>query len=728
MPSNRLDEMLGQSKEDFWANYKAAQPKQEDLAEARRMTGVGEEGFFKSALIGTGKAFSDTVDAVKQLGAWVTGDDTELKELKQKQLEERQLYSKIGSPVGAFIGNMVGQGAQWAAPGGLALKAAKAAMPAAGALKSGLVTGAALGAAGGAAMPLAPGETVGKNALVGAIGGGVLGGALGAASPLIGKAFNAVANRNAGNKYANELIDGMVRTGAASKADVNKYQQILQDIPDEQIIAALETAKKYEQAGMRAPALFDLFDNPVVKERVLASPVSEASRVKYLQRHDELAGDIRGQYDNMNDLLDEAVRNKTVLLDSANFADDIITNAKKEVQAKTAAAYDKVKQMPLTEADREVLSNSTVLSNEYRKLVSKNSPYADSLDELNNMHNAEKIRMEKDLKRVNEMMEQNREKILTSDKYADAIMENHNLGKLRDEITQRLSTAKDTESFYTLALIKRQLRGKIDEARQAGNNSVAGEYQQVLNKLNDHMNSVSPALKEADALYAKTVSQYAELNSPEIKALAKLKGNELELQKFFDAMDPQGKMKTLDSVIGILKSKGASDEMITALGKRWLANKFLTLNPEKDVSIGLLNILGKKGNWDRIQATIKDPQLIKALDTLRMLSKNYINKSRVSIHTPRLKVLTDDYATREGTNLLVKLISKIPSARMANRMLDTSKWSDGLLQLLSRRKAAQLASNPSEAAKFLQEFAGVLSGTSAVEAGYNTSKQEPNLY
>lgn len=185
-----------------YAERKAALPK--DVSEQPQVTG----SFGQNAVAGFGKSFVDTGRGLKQLGAQAGNalglvSDQTVQGIQADVDEAKRLDKPLMDTGGGVVGNIVGQGAQYAIPASGALKVLPQAANAVRAVRGGqYLLPAAGGAAFAATQPVATGDSRLENAAWGGVGGAggqaaanVVGAAARGASQTIRPEVKALADR-----------------------------------------------------------------------------------------------------------------------------------------------------------------------------------------------------------------------------------------------------------------------------------------------------------------------------------------------------------------------------------------------------------------------------------------------------------------------------------------------------------------------------------------------------
>ena len=196
----------------------------------RDTTGAGER-----FLVGAGQSATGLVRGAQQIGAQITGNDERLAELQAQEAEERRLIEGQGGLGAAGLaGNIAGEAATFAVPGGAVFKGVRGAAKGLGAIKStalaGGATGAIEGGLAGGLQATEEGESRGTRAFVSATVGGLLGAG--------GGAIGGRATRNAPIKEAQQKAlatskeEGVsAATGELKGGLLNETQQLLDKVP-----------------------------------------------------------------------------------------------------------------------------------------------------------------------------------------------------------------------------------------------------------------------------------------------------------------------------------------------------------------------------------------------------------------------------------------------------------------------------------------------------------------
>jgi len=128
---------------------------------------VAENNIAENALIGMGQSFYKAGKGVQELYNMATGDDEKVAQLRADEAQRRQLDEPLMNTWGGNIGNIAGEGAMLALPGGAVAKGAKG-------IKSAMALEAMLGAGMGALKPTVEGESRGGNMAEGAAWGAAI--------------------------------------------------------------------------------------------------------------------------------------------------------------------------------------------------------------------------------------------------------------------------------------------------------------------------------------------------------------------------------------------------------------------------------------------------------------------------------------------------------------------------------------------------------------------------
>lgn len=311
----------------------------EDRAEIANLTGIGQEGFFESAVIGAGKAVSDIGTGVKQL----VNDSPEL---RQQVAEERRLMSKIGSPLGAAVGEI---GGAVALPG---LGAAKVAKALGGGLKGMAAGGATAGALYGGVTPLAPGEERSTNVALGGLTGGVAGATIPAALRGLGAGASALGRK-------------VKEIRPTSKAR-GIFQRSIEDLPEEQLAQGIQRGQQAIEEGVDLDV-----GRAIGSQRAMERQQRAFNRLS----NDELVGDYATKFDEQLDTqfnkllgsLSSKEPQGNIFRNIQNVAKSAERQLLKDVKDATTPMYNKLKT---ENVNREVLGDLTA-NPVYEKVLSK---------------------------------------------------------------------------------------------------------------------------------------------------------------------------------------------------------------------------------------------------------------------------------------------------------------------------------------------------------------------
>lgn len=683
-------------------------------ADAARMSNVGNEGILESALIGAGRSFVNTGRAINQL----TMNPQELAASQQQVDEERQLMSKIGSPIAATVGELGTDIGTLVLPGTGATKlfgqlgkvssvvnrlnqAANATTKAAGkfvgfgapsATKLGRAAqyigqtstiGGLGGAATGAITPMGTGETkLGQIA-----SGGAYGALLGApASALVGKAIipGAMALGRQVSKGVSRILGDAPQTSPVSRI-LSKH---LKDsgITTQDLAYAKSVADDFKLKGMEdlTPPIGTIVRSEVLGGRFADMSVSKKNNEILQMRNDEVNRRMTALGGELNDVLklSEGMTNSELLERIPAAAMTARQEAKGLAQQASRHFYEQAAQ------DRVAVD---AVSNYMKSpIVQRTIKEMDSIPELkqtmNEIKEAVFLAEPAEIKQARALLQSQ------SDEYSKILKKSpqtlkENEQQFINDYNEARTLVQDQDKLLSvpyLDLVSRRLRERAKELRtknvqEGGSDLIASKAEQTAEEFNQFLTQSSPALQEARNAYAQNLEQYMTLERQGLFKLATMsKGSIRNTIKTMTNADPED----FSNIVSVLnkQEQGLGDE----IGKIWLTDKLEeAARTDKSVLRNLSLFFAKEDRLKKARTVIQDKEARKLFDKIALVVKYYTRPLDSKQSGGLFGLPISSFQSQEILTKLWNNVQGVFNRRNIKYLLDSSKWGAEATQLLN---------------------------------------------
>lgn len=677
-------------------------------ADAERMSGVGQEGVLESLLIGAGRAPSNIGKSIQQL---TTFDPVKSQQLREEVDQERQLMSKIGSPIAAAAGEFAGDVATFAIPGagvakgvgylGRVSNTVNRLNSAAKASKLGKIAtstpktllgkagkyaglGAAGGSVGGFTSTVGTGETRAGNTLTGAALGAILAPAAGAGinkllipgAKMAGKASKSLVNRikgvsdKADNKPANKVVKDYLKDAKVTETDLRKAVAVAEDFKD----------KGLEHI---TPPIKSILRNDLLDERLNRMISTDAAQDYVLLKN----VDVNKEMDRLSNELDQLVglsdsMSNSQLLDTVPKAAAMALSRAKGVAQKASEDFYEAASRNKVELGKVSNFLKSPVVQKTMKDIKKDPEYADILHEIDTTL----VRMEPEpIKQARLMVNKGREDFDKLWKLPDGQRTRPQNEFIQDYLEAK-SIVDEQAGFMSLAhldLVSRALRERATKlrtkaTREGSSATKAARAEQVAGDFNNLLKELSPELRQAKDAYSQNIGKFMDLQQ---KGMARLAGADKGQIKGIIKQMNNTNPEDFSDIVKALNAQqpGLGDEV----GKLWLVDKLeAAAKTDRNALRNLSGFFTSKANLKKTKEVITDPDAQKLMDRIALIAKYYTQPTAKGTPGGRLGIPIGDYSAREISRGVLEKLTGFATNKKVRYLLDSSKWPGDIKKLL----------------------------------------------